>query len=208
MYASIDHLVYATLDLERGMKEIEQLTGVTPMIGGRHPGRGTRNAVIALGESVYLEIVAPDPDQAPPIGGRWLGVDAITDSRLTTWAAKAVDLVALHQRAHENDVPLGDVKSASRQRADGVVLSWQLTEPEPLVADGVVPFLIDWGASPHPAGSAPRGARLSEFRIEHPHDDVVRRMLRALDLDVSVTRGETAALVATIEGRRGAIELR
>ncbi len=39
---SVDHVVYATPDLERGMEEIERLTGVSPTLGGEHPGRGTR----------------------------------------------------------------------------------------------------------------------------------------------------------------------
>ena len=208
MRVPIDHLVYATRDLERGMEEIERLTGISPTIGGQHPGRGTRNALIALGDSVYLEIVAPDRDQAPPIGGRWLGVDTIVRSRLTTWAAKASDLPALRAHALENGVPLGEVRSASRQRADGVLVAWQLTEPQSVVADGVVPFFIDWESSPHPASSAPRGALLRGFRIEHPHDETVRRMLRVLDLDVPVTRAATAAIVATIAGRHGEVELR
>lgn len=42
MRIPVDHLVYATSNLERGMEEIERLTGVPPTLGGQHPGRGTR----------------------------------------------------------------------------------------------------------------------------------------------------------------------
>jgi len=61
----VDHLVYATPDLERGIAEIKRLVGVRATPGGKHPGRGTRNAFIALGPNSFLEIVAPDPDQTP-----------------------------------------------------------------------------------------------------------------------------------------------
>lgn len=208
MRIPVDHLVYATPDLDRGMAEIERLTGVAPTVGGRHPGRGTRNALIALGDDAYLEIVAPDPDQPPPVTGRWLGADAVTGSRLTTWAVRGRDLSALRSRAVERGAPLGDVRSGRRQRADGVMLSWQLTDPEPLIADGVVPFLIDWGDSPHPSRSATHGATLVDLHLEHPDVASIEGTLRALDLDVSVTAAQSAAIVAVIDGRRGRVELR
>ena len=208
MQIPVDHLVYATRDLERGMAEIERLTGVSPTPGGQHPGRGTRNALISLGADAYLEIVAPDPDQPAPPGGRWLGVDTITASRLTTWAARSHDLSGLERRAAAGGVPLGQVRAAARQRADGVTLSWRLTDPEPPVAGGVIPFFIDWGDSPHPSSSGDRDATLVDLHVEHPDVEGVRRMLRALDLDVQVIRAERAALVAVIEGRHGRVELR
>lgn len=204
----IDHLVYASPGLERGIQEIARLTGVTATFGGQHPGRGTRNALLSLGTGIYLEIVAVDPDQPAPSDGRWLGADLVRAPRLTTWAAKGRDLTALRTRAAEQRVPLGDVRSGSRQRADGAMLRWQLTDPEPLVADGVVPFFIDWGDSPHPSATAAQGASLVEFRIEHPDLARVERMLRLLELDVPVTRAERPGLVAIIQGTHGRVELR
>lgn len=205
---AVDHLVLATPDLDRGMQEVERLTGIAPTVGGQHPGRGTRNALIALGADAYLEIVAPDPDQPGPTAGRWLGVDAVTVPRLTAWAAKSGDLDQRRDRAVRHGVPLGEVRSGARHRADGVVFSWRHTDPEPPVAGGVIPFLIDWGQSPHPSRAAAHGASLVDFRIEHPDVDGVRRMLRAVDLDVVVTNAAEAALVAVVAGRYGRFTLR
>ena len=48
-------------------------------------------------------------------------------------------------------VKLGEVIDGSRQRADGVVLSWRFTDPRTVAFDGLIPFFIDWGKTPHPA---------------------------------------------------------
>jgi hypothetical protein len=50
----VDHLVYATADLDRGVAEIELLLGIRASPGGRHPAWGTRNALVALGSMSYL----------------------------------------------------------------------------------------------------------------------------------------------------------
>jgi hypothetical protein len=52
--AQIDHVILGIDDLDRGVKAFEAATGVKPVYGGKHPG-GTRNALVSLGDGIYLE---------------------------------------------------------------------------------------------------------------------------------------------------------
>jgi hypothetical protein len=208
MLARVDHLVYATPDLARGVAELEKLLGVRAAPGGQHLGLGTRNALIALGPYTYIEIIAPDPDQPKPSSPRRFGIDGLTASRIVTWAAKGTDLEQLRADAVRNGIPLGKVAPASRRRPDGVELVWHSTDSQATVADGIVPFFIDWGRSPHPAESAAKGATLVALRAEHPDAKNVERMLQRLGLAVPVIAGARPALVATIDCPRGRVELR
>lgn len=203
-----DHLVYAAPDLKLGVDAIEKLLGVRATPGGQHPGAGTRNALVALGPATYLEIIGPDPEQPAPQGPRRFGIDNLKAPRLVGWAAREGNLEGLVAAAAKNGVTLGDVGAGSRKRTDGVLLSWRFTSPATVVGDGLVPFFIDWGESPHPAVTAARGARLVGLRGEHPQPDRVLNLLHALGLDMKVTQGWLPALVASIEGPKGRVELR
>jgi hypothetical protein len=204
----VDHLVYATPDLRLGIDTVEKLTGVRATPGGQHPGRGTRNALLALGPAMYFEIIGPDPEQATPSQPRPFGIDTLSGPRLVTWAAKETDLEQRWRDARASGVQLGAVIPGSRRRSDGVVLSWRYTDPRTVVADGVIPFFIDWGKTPHPSGTAARGLRLIGLRAEHPDPEQVHGILSSLGLDLRLQVGSRAALIATLSGPRGRVELR
>ena len=204
----VDHLVYATPDLNAGIDAIERLLGVRATPGGQHPGQGTRNALVALGEATYLEIIGPDPEQPKPERPRNFGIDNLKASRLVAWVAKGTQLEQLAHDAEKSGVKLGEVISGRRQRPDGVVLSWRYTDPRNVIADRLIPYFIDWGASPHPARTAAAGASLISLRAQHPDAARVRLMLDRLGLDLPVQAGPQPALIATLSGPKGRVELR
>jgi hypothetical protein len=208
LLAKVDHLVYATPDLVAGIDTIERLLGVRATLGGQHPGVGTRNALIALGDASYLEIIGPDPEQPKPTGPRRFGIDDLLQPRLVTWVAKSTGPDKLAGDALNSGINLGPVLSGSRRRPDGVLLSWRYTDPNTVVADRIVPYFIDWGASPHPATTSPKGATLVALRAEHPDAERVQSALRLLGLELPVRTGPKPALIATIDSPRGRVELR
>jgi glyoxalase-like protein len=208
LLSRLDHLVYATPDLNLGIETIEKVLGVRATPGGQHPGLGTRNALVALGPSSYLEIIGPDPEQPKPAGRRRFGIDELKAPRIVRWVAKSNQLETVAATAAQKGVKLGPVVPGSRRRPDGVVLSWRYTDPNVVEADGLIPFFIDWGTSPHPSATAARGATLISVHAEHPDAERTQKMLDALGLELQVQKGSAPAIIATIVGPRGRVELR
>ncbi|MEE8062489.1 MAG: VOC family protein [Gemmatimonadales bacterium] len=206
----LDHLIYGTPDVATTVERLAEEWGVRPAKGGQHLGRGTHNALLALGDGVYLEILGPDPEQPDPEAPRWLGIDELTEERLLTWAAKGEELDELVVYAGTHGIELGEVQEGARRRTDGVMLTWQLTDPSEDRADGILPFFVDWGgaSSPHPSENAPGGVRLLSLRAEHPHPYAVNAGLETLEVLMPVSEGAEPALIATLETPRGVVELR
>src|SRR6476660_4946459 len=75
---TLDHLVYATPDVEESVRYVAGLTGVWPVEGGRHVGGGTRNYLLGLGGLRYLEIVGPDREQPEPARPLFPGIGGPT----------------------------------------------------------------------------------------------------------------------------------
>ncbi len=203
----IDHLVYGARDLEQAVAALAERAGVQAVPGGRHLGIGTHNALLSLGPGCYLEIIAPDPSQPPPARLPF-GLDALTADRLIAWAARAADIERQADGARAAGYDPGPVLAMSRETPGGAQLRWRLTWRAEPAGDGLVPFLIDWGTTPHPSLAAPAGCTLLGLRGEHPQPETVLPLLRALGAGLPVSAGPRPALIATIQSPRGVVELR
>jgi len=56
----LDHLTVAALSLDEGVAHVRRALGVEIPPGGAHPIMGTHNHLMQLGNSVFLEVIAPD----------------------------------------------------------------------------------------------------------------------------------------------------
>jgi hypothetical protein len=112
------------------------------------------------------------------------------------------------RKAAAADVKLGAIHQGRRENPDGAALSWRFTDPYIVVADGLVPFFIDWGDSPHPSQRGAERVTLISLRAEHPDPAPVQRMLSQLELNLPVQAGPEATLIADLACPRGRVELR
>ncbi|MGB1251472.1 MAG: VOC family protein [Candidatus Promineifilaceae bacterium] len=211
----VDHLIYAAPELDAAIDEIEALLGIRPIFGGQHTGRGTHNALLSLGGRSYLEVIAPDPTQSEPPVPRSFGLNSPPkQGRLVTWASPSENLHAQVEQARAAGYDAGTIVDGGRLTSDGVQLNWrsakrpEVSQGQPLVGGGLIPFLIEWGNTPHPALSSPQGCELIRFSAEHPNPDSIATMFTALNVPISVTQGNQPQLIAIINTPNGQVELR
>jgi len=201
----LDHILLGCSNLDDGITFVFQGTGVRGTFGGVHPGAGTQNALISLGERCYLEIIAPDPKQAGSPDSR--GLKKLAEPRLVTWAAHPGDLDAFAARLKRSGVAVAGPTPGSRKRPDGRVLTWKTLalKDDP---SALLPFFIEWSAdSLHPSIDAPKGCRLVSFALQTPNLKELVKTLALLELDAATEQSEKAQLRATIAGPKGQLEL-
>lgn len=152
----IDHLMWACSDLDRGVSEMQQLSGIKAELSGSHTGMGTRNALMSLGDDCYLEIIAPDPNQSLTgnFGGR---LASLQTSGLLSWAVCYPGLANLKTELNAKGFTTSSVRTTTRLTASGESLTWELLFVTNLPG---APFFIDWLDCVHPAKTSPKGCEL------------------------------------------------
>ena len=197
----LDHLVFAGPNLADAVAQVTELTGVVPVRGGAHEGRGTANYLAGLGRDAYLEIIGPDPEQPEPGQPRPFGIDGLTEAKLVTWAVHPADLDSAIKIARGNGYEPGEPAEMSRRTADGELLTWRLTPQGGL--DGLAPFLIDWGTTAHPTSRDLPVIPLLMMTGVHPDPAAVRKVTAALGLEFLVRKDKTPGLVAVLTDTSG-----
>lgn len=186
--AIVDHVVVGAPTLDAGAAYVEDRLGITLGPGGAHAAMGTHNRLAGVG-GAYLEVIAADPDAAPPARPRWFGLDDQGEPpRLVAWVVRVADA-----DAHP------EVGGAVSMARDGLTWRISVREDGSVPFDGVGPLLIDWaGESPSPAQS---DASLVSLIAVHPEPASLAAFLDSLDLAaaVSVQSGASSQLIAAFE---------
>lgn len=200
----IDHIILGINDLERGVAEFEAKTGVRPVFGGAHPGRGTHNALASLGGGTYIEILAPNRAEAA-MDAMIAGLEKMTSLTPIGWAVATTDLAAVKKRAEAGGVTTTQVMPGARTLPDGSRLEWMtigVTEP----AHDWAPFFIQW-ADParQPARTAPGGCTLESIALADPGPDALRTLLTAVGFEMTVSQAAEARMTVTLTCPKGTV---
>jgi hypothetical protein len=214
---AFDHVQLAVGDLEAAAERLRVEHGLIAVPGGRHPGRGTANMIVPLGDA-YLELIAiADPAEA----GAWPAsrrvARAVASGRtFAVWVARTGDLDAARSDLLRLGFALPEVVEGRRQRPDGLELRWRMQE---LVAGGAfspLPFLIEWRLPPgqYPGAAPAAHARhvhgVAEVRLSDPEPAAAHGRLRAVlgdDLPYRVSPGPPGVEAVVLDTGDGPLVL-
>jgi Glyoxalase-like domain len=182
----LDHLTVIAPTLAEGISHVQNCLDLDVPFGTRHDYMGTHNHRLQLGNSVYLEIVALDPEGTEPGRSRWFGLDnqekVRSDwnegRRLRGWVAntQAMDFVlSTHGAILGDKVPLPTMNPT---------FDFTIPNDGSLPLDGAAPSIIDHRGDPTAMASIPDlGARLRSLTLEHPNPTAIEALYRELSIE-------------------------
>ena len=183
---TLDHLTVIAPTLAEGVAHVRECLDFDVPFGQRHGYMGTHNHLLQLGDMVYLEIVALDPDGAHPGCARWFGLDDRKQvrrdwdagRRLRGWVARTDEI---------DDVLKGRAAIFGRKVGlpmDAPAFDFAIPDDGSLPWGGAVPSIIDRrGKARSMATIADLGARLRGFSLEHPEAEAIAVLLRELRVE-------------------------
>lgn len=199
--AQIDHVILGIDDLDRGVKAFEAATGVKPVYGGKHPG-GTHNALVSLGDEIYLEVLAVQ--EGVTVQGDSAGLKEMKTLTPIGWAVSSKATAQLRNRLSAAGIAVSEPVGGSRITPTGSKLSWQsflLDESSP-----EVPFFIVWSEqTAHPSTTSPSGCKLQQWSIASPRAKDLEKLRQALDLRVHVAEAEAPSMRLSLTCPKGAV---
>ncbi len=143
---AFDHLIVTTTDVRALAATFRELTGLAAVEGGRHPGHGTGNWLVPLGDA-YVELLAvvDEAEARTSPFGRW--VLERDQHGLAMVCLRTDDADTTAARLDRTATPM------SRVTTDGTELRWRLVGLDDAVSPAALPFFIQWDladASQHP----------------------------------------------------------
>ncbi len=208
----LDHITVIAPTLIEGVAHVRDCLDIEVPFGTRHDYMGTHNHRLQLGNTIYLEIVALDPEGVAPGRARWFGLDdqdtVRSDwddgRRLRGWVANTDDIRSI---VSNHGPRFGDAVPLPPERPE---FAFSIPEDGSLPCSGALPSLIDHRGSPTSMADIPgMGAQLRSLTLEHPEPDAIKTLYRALSVDntVQIIQGPEVRYRATIETQSGIKEL-
>jgi len=204
---SIDHITITAPSLEAGTELLKKSLDFSPQKGGEHPKMGTHNLFLRLGDAVFLEVIACNPNAKKPERPRWFALDDIkkdSPAKLRTWVVRTENI---HSTLENSSESLGEIEPISRGDTN-----WLITIPKDgsLALNGGAPALIEWQVAPHPATKLTDfGLSLHKLEIHHPEPERIIKLLSSISLkqEVDVIAANTTKIIAYINTPNGIRQL-
>lgn len=182
----IDHIILAAPDYEEALKEFETMTGIKPARLGGLKGLGIRAARVATDNNCYIEILAPDPNKAGPIGAK---LAELEEGTLIPYhyAIRASEFDELQQEYVPNVLGyVPDRINLFSPDPDGLPAKWGMLFMQGHFLGGIVPYFVDWGKCAHPISSVPTVGPLKSLTITAPGGSQVHSILKNIELVTTV----------------------
>jgi len=178
LHAQLDHVMVAIRSLPDGIAEFEQLSGVKAGVGGKHPGRGTENALVSLGNGAYIEIIAPQGNV--PLADEYEGMRSLQHLSIFTWAVSVSDVDAAVASLKSAGFAVNPPQPGARVTPSGARLEWStFTLADKSIR--IAPFFIHWKeGTQHPSTTAPGGCSMSAMKLQDPAVGRLSSALKAL----------------------------
>ncbi|MEW5720250.1 MAG: VOC family protein [Chloroflexota bacterium] len=191
MITGFDHFIVLVNDLDAAIETYRRL-GFDARAGGQHPAFGSHNALVALADGAYLELVA-FKDAALAAKTFWgAGVAKLRAGQgFGGYVLASDDLASDAAQFRERALNIGEPAAGSRVRPDGQRVAWHIALFDNSTV-GVLPFLIQDDTpralriEPAREGLGSR-ARVKEVVVAVKDADAARDAYRAL-LGVEPTR--------------------
>ena len=184
----IDHVIYATNDLDAAAMRVESELGLTVVAGGRHEGHGTRNRIVPLGGG-YLELMAvADAEEAvaSPIGSALRARLTAQGDGLFAWA---VAVESVERVADRLGLP---ITAVSRQGMTARLVGVAEALPNP-----VLPFFIERDEGIADPGAGGEAGGITWLEVAGDRDALARR-LGGGQLPVTVVVGSVGVVAIGI----------
>lgn len=195
--------------MDTAIAEFEEKLGVRPIFGGFHKAFGTKNALISLGDSCYLELLAADETNTAVSKPRWMGIDMLRTNQITRWALKSNQLKMDSEILKNLNPEMGSMRGGSRNIPNGGLQQWDLIMPLPYPEVELLPFMVDWSKSMvHPADALPdMGCSLIQLYGTHPDPKKFSLIFEQLNIDLDIKTSSNIKLTALIKCPNGPIEI-
>ncbi len=146
---TLSQVIYGVQNLDVATRQIEA-RGFTVVDGGRHPGLGTANRIVPLGDAYFEILGIVDKQEAlrNPFGSALIH-QTQQGNRLVRWSLRTDDIDEI---ARERGLT---PENRSRLRPDGTLLTWKAAGLSLSLAEGWLPFFMQWDDPAHYPGSLP-----------------------------------------------------